>query len=60
MSQLVITLIVDGATPGQAIGIKEAVAMDMEKYGDVRVAKVDVREPEQLGIGGADEQKAFY
>lgn len=52
MSQLVLTLVVDNATPGQAIGIKEAIAMDLEKYGDVRVVRVDVREPEQLGMGG--------
>ena len=55
MSQLVITLVVDNATPGQAIGIKEAIAMDLEKYGDVHVVRVDVREPEQLGMGGAYE-----
>ena len=53
MSQLVLTLVVDNATPGQAIGIKEAIAMDLEKYGDVRVIKVDVREPEQLDMGFA-------
>ena len=51
MSQLVLTLAVDHATPGKAIGIKEAIAMDLEKYGDVRVIQVDVREPEQLGVG---------
>ena len=51
MSQLVLTLAVDNATPGKAIGIKEAIAMDLEKYGDVRVLRVDVREPEQLDIG---------
>lgn len=55
MSQLVLTLVVDNATPGKAIGIKEAIAMDLEKYGDVRVLRVDVWEPEQLGIGGAYE-----
>lgn len=48
MSRLVLTLAVDHATPGKAIGIKEAIAMDLEKYGDVRVVRVDVREPEQL------------
>ena len=53
MSQLVLTLVVDNATPGQAIGIKEAIAMDLEKYGDVRVVQVDVREPEQLDMGFA-------
>lgn len=43
----IITLHVD-APAGAAIGVKEAIAVDLEKYGDVRV--VDVREiqPEQL------------
>lgn len=50
MSQLVITLVVDNATSGQAIGIKEAIAMDLEKYGDVHVVQVDVRDPEQLSM----------
>lgn len=57
MSQLVITLVVDNATPGQAIGIKEAIAMDLEKYGNVQVVQVDVQEPEQLGIGVASDIK---
>ena len=51
MSQLVLTLVVDNATSGQAIGIKEAIAMDLEKYGDVLVVQVDVRDPEQLSMG---------
>ena len=53
MSQLVITLVCNNATPGQAIGIKEAIAMDMEKYCDVHVIQVDVQEPEQLSMGSA-------
>lgn len=53
MSQLVINLVIDHATPGKAIGIKEAIAMDLEKYGDVRVVQVDVRDPEQLDMGFA-------
>lgn len=40
------------APAGHAIGIKEAIAMDMEKYGDVRVVSVEVHEPEQMQIGG--------
>lgn len=51
MSDLLVTLVIDGATLGRAIGIKEAIAMDLEKYGDVRVLRVEVREPEQLGMG---------
>ena len=57
MSQLVLTLAVDHATSGKAIGIKEAIAMDLEKYGDVRVLRVDVREPEQLSMGSAANAK---
>lgn len=59
MSQLVITLLVDNATTGQAIGIKEALAMDMEeKYGgSVHVVSVDVREPEQLSMGFTPDTK---
>lgn len=29
------------AAPGKAIGIKEAIAQDLEKYGDVRVVSVE-------------------
>ncbi len=48
MSSLVLTLVVDHATPGKAIGIKEAIAMDLEKYGDVRVLSVEEHGPEQM------------
>lgn len=51
MSCLLVTLAVDHATLGKAIGIKEAIAMDLEKYGDVQVLQVEVREPEQLCMG---------
>ena len=40
---------------GQAIGIKEAIAMDLEKYGDVKVLEIreDKQESyEQISIGG--------
>lgn len=57
MSCLLVTLAVDRAAPGKAIGIKEAIAMDLEKYGDVRVLRVEVREPEQLGIGFTQNKK---
>ena len=50
MSRLVLTLAIECATAGKAIGIKEAIAMDLGKYGDVRV---DVREPEQISMGFA-------
>lgn len=49
MSDLLLTIAVRGVAPGKAIGIKEALAMDLEeKYGDVRVLRVEVREPEQM------------
>lgn len=37
---MIVTLQVN-APPGQAIGIKEAIAQDLEKYGDVRVVAVE-------------------
>lgn len=37
---------------GQAIGIKEAIAMDLEKYGDVEV--VDIRDD---GAGAQTEMR---
>lgn len=54
MSRLLLTFAVDNAPAGQAIGIKEALAMDIEeKYGDVKVLRVETQEPEQLSFGGA-------
>lgn len=50
MSRLMVTLAVDNASPGKAIGIKEAIAMDLEKYGDVKVLRVEVWEAEQIRL----------
>lgn len=36
---------------GQAIGVKEQVAMALEHIGDVRVVSVAETQPEQLRIG---------
>lgn len=44
---LIITVRVD-APMGQAIGIKEQIAMDLEKYGDTRVVSVEEIKPEQI------------
>ena len=44
---LVITVEVN-APPGQAIGIKESIAMDLERYGDVKVVSVTEKGYEQL------------
>lgn len=40
------------APPGQAIGVKEAIAMDLEKYGDTKVISVVEEKLEQMRIGG--------
>jgi len=50
----IITLQVN-ALPGQAIGIKEHLAIHCERYGDVRVISVQetsARPMEQMTIGG--------
>lgn len=49
---LVITVHVN-APPGQAIGIKEQIAQDLERYGDTRVVSVEVVQPayRQMQIG---------
>ena len=51
---LIITIQVN-APPGQAIGIKEDLAMYLERYGDARVvsvAEAPGKQMEQLTIGG--------
>lgn len=49
-----ITVEVD-APAGQAIGIKEQIAMDLEKYGDTRVVRVEEIRPRQMDLlGGGD------
>jgi len=42
---LIITVQVD-APPGQAIGVKEQIAMDLERYGDIRVVSIEEKQPE--------------
>ena len=41
-----------GAPPGQAIGVKEDIAMRLEPLGDVRVVSITEDTPEQLRFGG--------
>ena len=48
---LTITLQV-GAPPGQAIGVKEDIAMRLEPLGDVRVVSITEDMPEQLHVAG--------
>lgn len=46
---LIITVHVN-APAGQAIGIKEQIAMDLERYGDTSVVSVKEVGPEQMRI----------
>ena len=48
---LTITLQV-GAPPGQAIGVKEDIAMRLEPLGDGRVVSITEDTPEQLHVAG--------
>lgn len=48
---LIITIHVN-APAGQAIGVKEHLAMCLEKFGDTRVVEVREVAPEQMRIGG--------
>lgn len=41
-----------GAPPGQAIGVKEDIAMRLEPLGDVRVVSITEDAPEQLHVAG--------
>lgn len=44
-----ITILVN-APPGQAIGIKEDLAMHLERWGDSRVISVEEEAPEQISL----------
>ena len=46
---LIITIKVD-APAGQAIGIKEDIAMYLERFGDSRVVSVEEVTPQQLSL----------
>lgn len=46
---LTITIQVN-APPGQAIGIKEDLAMHLERFGDVKVVSITESLPEQLQL----------
>lgn len=48
---LILTLSVD-APAGQAIGIKEDLAVYLERFGDTRVISIEERKPVQTKIGG--------
>lgn len=55
---LIITVHVN-APAGQAIGIKEQIAQDLERYGDTHVVSVEVVQPtyRQMQIGEAVSQQ---
>lgn len=56
---LIVTIEVDRPT-GQAIGIKEQLAMELEKYGDTRVVSVQEKpesRTEQMHISGFGTQR---
>lgn len=59
MTMLIITVHVN-APPGQAIGIKEQIAQDLERFGDTRVVSVEVVQPtyRQMRIGETGTQKS--
>lgn len=48
---LIITIHVD-APAGQAIGIKEQIAQDLERFGDAKVISIKESLPQQLGMFG--------
>lgn len=56
-SDAMLRIIIHVARPsGQAIGIKEQIAVDLEKYGDVRVVSIEEVQPrapeyEQMQLG---------
>lgn len=47
------------APPGQAIGIKEHMAMELERFGPCRVVEVREEQPEQMKIGGTKNENCF-
>lgn len=55
---LVITVHVNAPT-GQAIGIKEQIAQDLERYGDTRVVSVEAVQPSyrQMQIGEVSDRQ---
>ena len=48
---LILTLSID-APPGQAIGIKEDLAVYLERFGDTKILSIEERRPVQTKLGG--------
>jgi len=53
---LTITIKVAAAS-GQALAVKEGLAMYLEQFGDARVVSITERIPEQVKMGGAFDVK---
>ena len=53
---LTITIKVN-APPGMAMGIKEDLAMYLERYGDAKVISIDEKNPVQTTFGGFENEK---
>lgn len=52
-----LTIIIKCNAPsGMAIGIKEDLAMHLERYGDCKVVEISETEAEQMEIGEGNEQ----
>ena len=50
---MMLTIVIEVNAPaGQAIGIKEELAMHLERFGDARVVDVQETTPTQMKIGG--------
>lgn len=47
-----VTVEIEGADDADPQGLKEKLAMDFERYGNVRIAKVERVEPEQMKLEG--------
>nr|DAQ29293.1 MAG TPA: hypothetical protein [Caudoviricetes sp.] len=45
------------APPGQAIGVKEHLAMCLERYGDMRVVEIRETGAEQMRMEGAKQHE---
>lgn len=56
---MLVIIIHVNAPPGQAIGIKEQIAQDLERYGDTRVVSAEEIKPayQQMQIGGIDNRQ---
>ena len=47
-----VTVEIEGADDADPQGLKEKLAMDFERYGNVRITKVERKEPKQMKMEG--------